>query len=98
MINTKMRYYPFFTLGIKDEYGQLQIPDENTKPDGTVKMSINITSQAIQDNIRYQDATYIGLTYANVNDTYVIDHNGERLKVLYVNKMGRLNQVFMKNL
>lgn len=98
MINIQMRKYDFFTLGEEDEYGQLQIPDENAKPVGEIKMSINTTSQSIQDNIRYKDATYIGLTHANVNDTYIIDFNGERLKVLYVNNMGRLNQVFMKNI
>ena len=97
MINVAMRFYDYFTLGEKDEYGQLQIPDYK-QPKGTIKMSINTTSQSIQDNIRYQDATYIGLTHANVNDTYIIDFKGEKLKVLYVNDMGRLKQVFMKNI
>lgn len=96
MINTAMRFYNYFTLGTVDEYGQLT-PDF-TKPKGIVKMSINTTSQSIQDNIRYQDATYIGLTHADVNDTYIIDFKGEKLKVLYVNDMGRLKQVFMKNI
>ena len=97
MINTAMRSYNYFTLGTVDEYGQLQTPDYS-KPKGTIKISIHTTSQAIQDNIRYQDATYIGLTHANVNDTYIIDFEGEKLKVMYVNDMGRLKQVFMKNI
>ena len=97
MINTAMRTYYYFTLGSKDEYGQLQMPDY-TKPEGVVKMAINITSQSVQDNIRYQDATYIGLTHADVNDTYIIDFKGEKLKVLYVNDTGRLKQVFLKNI
>ena len=98
MINIQMRKYDFFTLGEKDEYGQLQMPEANAVPKGQIKMSINTTSQSIGSNIRYQDATYIGLTHADVNDTYIIDFNGERLKVMYVNDMGRLNQVFMKNI
>ena len=98
MINTAMRFYNYFTLGKEDEYGQLTIPSKDAKPEGIVKMAINTTSQSIQDNIRYQDATYIGLTYADVDDTYIIDFKGERLKVLYVNNMGRLKQVFLKNL
>lgn len=97
MINTTMRPYYFFTLGAKDEYGQLKTPDY-TQPEGTIKMSIHITSQSIQDNIRYQDASYVGLTHANVNDTYIIDFKGEKLKVLYVNDLGRLKQVFLKNI
>ena len=97
MINTAMRFYDYFTLGELDEYGQLQQPDYTT-PKGIVKMAINISSQSIQDNIRYQDATYIGLTHADVNDTYIIDFKGEKLKVLYVNDMGRLKQVFLKNI
>ena len=97
MINTAMRFYDYFTLGAVNEYGQPQMPDY-TKPEGIVKMAINITSQSIQDNIRYQDATYVGLTHANVNDTYIIDFKGEKLKVLYVNDTGRLKQVFLKNI
>lgn len=98
MINSTMRLYNYFTLGEKNAYGQRPLPDENAVPVGQVKMSINTISQSIGDNARYKDATYIGLTHANVDDTYIIDFNGERLKVLYVNKAGRLNQVFMSNI
>ena len=92
MINADMRLYNYFTLGTQDEYGQQVLSDE---PVGQVKMAINISSQAIQDNINYAGATYVGLTHAKVDDTYVIEYEGERLKVLYVNPKGRLNQVFM---
>ena len=95
MITTDMRLYTYFTIGAKDKYGQPQISEE---PQGTIKMAINTTSQATQENIRYKDATYLGLTYQEVNDTYVIDYNGERLKVLYVQPKGRYKQVFMKNI
>lgn len=92
MINTNMRYYEFFTLGVRDNYGQQQL--SNT-PVGLLKMSINTTSQSIQENINYSGSQYIGLTYAEVNDTYVIQYGDERLKVLYVNPMGRMKQVFL---
>lgn len=90
-----MKLYNYFTFGDDDGYGQAQL-SEDIK--GQIKMAINTSSQSIQDNIRYKDCSYIGLTHdANVNDTYVIDYEGEQLKVLYVNPKGRLKQVFMKN-
>lgn len=92
MINADMRLYNYFTLGTEDEYGQLVISNE---PVGQIKMAINISSQAVQENINYTGATYVGLTHAKVDDTYVIEYGEERLKVLYVNNKGRLNQVFM---
>ena len=95
MINADMRLYNYFTLGEQDEYGQQVISNE---PVGQVKMAINISSQAVQDNINYTGATYVGLTHAKVDDTYVIEYGEERLKVLYVNNKGRLNQVFMASL
>ena len=58
-------------------------------------MCIDITSQSIQDNINYAGSQYLGLTFANIDDTYVIKYGDQMLKVLYVNPMGRLKQVFM---
>lgn len=92
MINANIHTYNYFTYGEPDEYGQ---PVLSKEPVGAVKMAIYTTSQSIQDNINYKDATYLGLTHdAKVNDTYVIEYGEERLKVLYVTP-GRLNQVFM---
>jgi hypothetical protein len=90
-----MRSYNFFTLGDADKYGQAQVSKE---PVGQIKMSINLTSQSVQDNINYENAQYIGLTHADVDDTYIIEYGKERLKVLYVNYFGRLNQVFMSKM
>lgn len=91
MINTNMRLYTYSTLGENDAYGQPQ-----TNPStGEIKMSINLVSQNIGDNIKYKDATYIGLTLANVDDTYIINYGEEKLKVLYVNPLGRYKQVYM---
>ena len=95
MINSQMKTYNYFTFGALDEYGQ---PGLSTEPVGQVKMAINISSQAVIDNINYKDATYIGLTLAEVNDTYVIEYGKERLKVLYVNPIGRYKQVFLKEI
>lgn len=95
MINTEMRFYDYFTYGEKDEYGQPQLSEETQ---GTIKMAINITSQSTQDNINYKDASYIGLTHAAIDDTYVIQYGPEKLKVLYVNPMGRYKQAFMKEI
>lgn len=95
MINADMRYYNYFTFGDNSAYGQPQL---STEPQGRIKMAINITSQAIQDNINYKDCAYMGLTSASINDKYVIEYEGAKLKVLYVNPKGRLKQVFLAEL
>jgi hypothetical protein len=92
MITTDMRLYNFFTFGERDAYGQAILSKE---PIGQIKMAINISSQSIQDNVNYSGANYIGLTHANVDDTYVIEYGNERLKVLYINPKGRMKQVFL---
>lgn len=95
MINAQMRLYDYFTIGDADGYGQ---PSISTEPEGTIKIAINVASQNIQDNINYKDCTYIGLTQAKVDDTYIIKYGEELLKVLYVNSLGRCQQVFMKEM
>lgn len=95
MINTDMRWYDYFTFGEEDEYGQEVLSKE---VQGTIKIAIFTTSQSVQDNINYKDATYIGLTHAAIDDTYVIQYGEEKLKVLYVNPKGRYKQVFLKEI
>ena len=90
-----MRLYNYSTIGSIDEYGQ-EVIDNEVK--GQVKMAINLTSQTVQDNINYKDAQYIGLTHAAINDTYIIHFGDERLKVLYVNPIGRYKQVFLQEI
>lgn len=91
-----MREYGYYLYGDTNAYGQSTLSDELQ---GTVRMCINTSSQSIQDNIRYKDCTYIGLTHnKSLNDKYVIQYGDEKLKVLYVNPNGRLVQVFLKNL
>ena len=98
MINTDMRLYNYFTIGAKDAYGQVSMPAADASPEGQIKMAINISSQSVQDNINYADCQYVGLTHADVDDTYIIAYGDERLKVLYVNPKGRLKQVFLKSI
>ena len=94
MIETSMNLYNFYLYDDIDEYGQPTI-DGTVK--GKIKMAINTTSQSVQDNINYKGAQYMGLTLDDdINDKYVIDYNGEKLKVLYVNPKGRYNQVFLE--
>lgn len=93
-----MKLYNYFTIGAANAYGQAQMPAKDAEPVGQVKIAINTISQAAADNIKYKDSNYIGLTHAEVKDTYIIDYNGERLKVLYVQPKGRYKQVFMKAL
>lgn len=93
MINTQMRVYDYFTFGASDAYGQPTLSDQ---AQGQIQIAINITSQAIQDNINYKNANYIGLTFdKNIDDTYVIQYGASKLKVLYINPIGRYKQVFL---
>ena len=98
MINAKFKKYNYFTIGDVNEYGQPQMPSKDAEPVGQITMALYTSSQGTQDNINYKDCNYIGLTHAKVNDTYIIEANGERLKVLYVNTEGRLTQAFLKAL
>ena len=93
MINSNMRIYDYYTFGEANEYGQPQLSET---AQGTIKMAINTTSQYVQENIKYKNATYMGLTHdPEVNDKYVIQYGDTKLKVLYVNPSGRMKQVFM---
>lgn len=98
MINTAFRTYNYFSLGEDNGYGQSTIikdADGNPEVKGSIKMAINISSQSVQDNINYKNAQYVGLTLGDVNDKFVIDYEGSKLKVLYINPKGRYKQVFL---
>lgn len=65
-------------------------------------MAVYILNQNTNESILYTDASYVGLTTTEgITDKYVIDYVDKdtnehiKLKVLYVNPMGRLKQVFM---
>lgn len=93
MINAKMRNLPYYTYGTKNSYGEDVL---SSSPLGFIKISIHLTSQSSQNNINYKDCNYVGFTQdTKVDDTYVIEYKGEKLKVLYVNPTGRFNQVYL---
>ncbi len=93
MINADMRLYDYFTLGEMDAYGQPAVSEE---AQGKIKMAINIASQSSADNVLFQNCSYVGLTLdKSINDTYVINYNEEKLKVLYVNPKGKYTQVYL---
>jgi hypothetical protein len=100
MINAQMKSYNFYLYDEEaDIYGQKTlIKNAEGEPEiqGTVQMSITHTDTRIQQDIKYIDATYFGLTHdKSINDRYVIQYGDERLKVLYVIREGRYSQVFM---
>lgn len=95
MINANMRLYDYSTVGDLDDYGQRVFSDEIK---GQIKMAISLTNQSVQSNINYQDAEYMGLTFNDVSDNYIIHFNGQKLKVLYINPFGKYKQVFMKKI
>lgn len=92
MINADMREYNYYLYEDDNGYGQ---PALSQEVKGSVKMSINNTSQSTQDNINYKDAQYLGLTHSVVTDKFVFQYGERKLKVLYVQPKGRYKQVFM---
>ena len=99
MITADMREYPYFLYADKNSYGQqVLIKDDNGDPveQGTVKLAIYTTTQSIQDNINYKNASAIALTHDKaINDTYVIKDGETLYKVLYTSLRGRYKQVFL---
>lgn len=96
MISVNMATYKYYKYDEKlNSYGQLPLSPDAA---GEVKIAIYTTSQSIQDNINYKDANYIGLTHSLLDDKTVIQYGDKKLKVLYVNSVGRLKQVFLKEI
>lgn len=96
MITRDMRIYDYYLYGAPNGYGQ---PVLSNEVQGTVKMAINISSQAIQDNINYKDCSYIGLTTdKTITDAFVIKYGEEKLKVLYINPKGKFIQVYLQKI
>ena len=65
---------------------------------GTINIAINLSNQSVGNNIYYSEADYIGLTKEEVDDTYIIHYGNEKLKVKYVNPIGRYKQVALVRL
>lgn len=79
----------------RDKYGDLVLKANEV---GVIDMAIYLHTQSTTDDIRFQNADYIGLTNDTVNDQYIIYYHDERLKVMYVNPFGRYKQVFMQKI
>lgn len=94
MINTNMREYNYFTYEDTGSYGQ---PKLSAEPKGTIKLAISVITQAIQDNVLFNNAQFTGITHDVIDDTYVIQYGKDKLKVLYVID-GRFKQVFMSRM
>lgn len=95
MVNPDMKLYDYFTYGEDDSYGQ---PALSQEVQGQVKMAIYNTTQAVQQNINYSGATYVGMTHdKNVSDKYVVQYGDTKLKVLYVSP-GRFKAVYMEEI
>lgn len=93
MFNADIREYNYYTFDSDNDYGASKLSKE---VQGKIKIAIYTTSQTVQDNVNYSGANYVGLTHdASVNNKYVIEYEGEKLKVLYVNKRGRYKQVYL---
>lgn len=95
MLNPDTRFYNYFTFGEPDEYGQPQLSEQ---PEGQIKMAIHVSSQSIQDNILYKGAEYVGFTFHDITDKYVIDYNGQKLKVLYITPTRAFKQVILSRM
>lgn len=97
MILSNARLYDYWLITVNEEYGQETLPEEDVEAAGQVKLSIFPTSTGTQDNILYANCSYIGLTYdAEIDDKYIIRYEGKRLKVMYVQPVGRMRQVYMR--
>lgn len=92
MITTKKHKHPYYLYEGNNAYGQ---PELSAEKKGYISMAIIELSQNLIDNIKYKNASFLGLTMQNITDKHVIDYKGTKLKVLYINNAGRYKQVFL---
>ena len=84
MINAQMTEYKYYPM--KEDEGSF----------GTILIAINLINQAVSDNPLYTNSTYIGITFnKEISDKHIIKYGNQKLKVLYVNPIGRYKQVYM---
>ena len=92
MINAQMTEYKYYPYK-ENAYGEA-ILDEGSY--GSILMAINLINQTVSDNPLYTDATYLGLTYnKEISDSNVVEYDNQKLKVIYVNPIGKYTQVYM---
>jgi hypothetical protein len=95
MINAEMRTYNYYLFQERNEYGQETLTEQ---PQGAITMAIFLLNQSVTDNIKYKDASYIGLTMAAIDDSFVIEYGEKKLKVLTVTLQGRYKQCFLSEI
>ena len=98
MINRDMRTHEVFEFQANgNEYGETKLLKND--PIDAIQIAIYVSSQAIQDNINYKSATYVGFTYNTeyLSDNFAIKYGNDFLKILYVIP-GRINQIFMSEI
>lgn len=92
-IQAQMKEYPYSLYSTsRNAYGETTT---NYLPIGNIRMAINLSNQATNNYITYAEADYIGLTKDEVDDQYIIHYGNEKLKVKYVNPIGKYKQVAM---
>ncbi|MBQ0088116.1 MAG: hypothetical protein KBT27_02150 [Prevotellaceae bacterium] len=84
MINADFRSYNYYKYGTKNAYGEEVV--DYTAAAGQIVLAIYLVGQELSGNINYKDASYVGfaLTTTAIDETYVINYGGKKLKVLYV--------------
>lgn len=61
----------------KNEYGQMV----ETAETGKIRMFLSLNSQAQAEGPAYLTATYVGFTYENIDETYIIDNKYKVVRV-----------------
>ena len=93
MVNREFQKVGLFVFDTLDKYGQ-----EFTTPSNQFEsaMIIHEYKNESTNDIRFQKATFVGLTKDSIDDNYgIIDENNRIYKVVYVIPGKRFNQVFM---
>lgn len=99
MINPSIKSYPCWSYSNSiNEYGQRELSEINAE----VHMSISVITQSVSESPLYSTAEYIGIInessdHSYVDDSYVIEYEGKKLKVLYVTPSnGRFKTAYMR--
>lgn len=92
-IRSSMKSYPLYELGSLDSYGQLGSPNLV----GEVELDLQVYSHSQLGSPLYENCEFIGLTLArDLSDKNLIEVEGKKLKVLFVNSQGRYTQIFLR--
>lgn len=95
MLNRELRPVTVITYSDEvDKYGQKRQGASSTR---TVNMFVKMYSNSIENNPRFNDIDYIGLTWdKNISSENQIQFDNKTCNVKYMIPSGRLSQIFMK--